>query len=1112
MYFSKQIIDVENINFLTGKTGAGKSTVIDALQIVLLGELNSRNFNKAANESSQRSLDSYLRADMDSKNPKTRRGKDFSSYIACQFVDEISGTRFVSGIVFDCHSDGNRREQFFIYNGVIPDHCFLIDRQTMDISALRGYLKTLPDAREVFYDSNTQYRNDLLAKWNVHNEQVCRMLKKAVSFRPIIDIQKFITENICDIPEKPDIESMQQNIRDYKRHEMLAKRQEEKLSALTEINRLFYEMQMSLDRLQVQRFLVLWAQKNDLSQQIEKLTIERNDCSAGIRKAQDEYEAIDKQIILKDQRKNELIADRERSDVFQEENRLRKQKDQLIQEQTQIIGQINDMVQEIKKESQVLCNLCSDISRWTKTVLLQDLLDASIKLSACCQLLLDCTVEYFSNVLEPFEAVQDATHVFSVCLRDSAFQINEQVKNLQDDLIRQREILDKLKNNIKDYPKSLIDVKEQLEMLLSKKHSKTVSVCILADELEIAEGYESWRGAIEGYLNTQKLYLLVDPSFYVEALAIFDALKRDFGKLSFGLIDVGKLREREKFSPWDDSLAKIIQTDNPLARSYIDFLLGRVVRCSHVSQLRKHKTAITEDGMLYQGYVARPIPKHIMEDTFIGRKAVALRMDRIKESIAILENDESTLLPINNVLNRRKDMEFLFTRRFLVEAQQKQEDFIRGLEITNEINAIDEKLSHLDLFWLDKINKEIKDINSELNSLRNRKEQCAVEKKGFEDKLHSLEYETLPDKYQVLNKTEDQLEEDFTAHYQQSIGLPRYEQEIERLKRPSAIAKNFSDNLQRTYNEVENAKTSLFSARNSYLRDFQPCSFKPDVLDNDEFETERKQLEESELPSYRKKIKKARESALEQFQNDFLAKIKSSIDQVREQVKNLNRALDGADFGTDRYRFIVERSPENADYYDMIMAPELMEWDGGLFALPFQQKYGALIDDLFGRIATSDDTELNARKQSELQQNIEIYTDFRTYLKFDLETTDSNGSKQLLSQTMNTKSGGETQTPFYIAVLASFAQLYRVNDKSGFGNTMRLVVFDEAFNKMDSDRIIESVRLLRKMHLQAIICTPPDKIPDIMPEADKTLYTYKDKYTMQILPYSKEIADKWSEN
>ena len=52
LYFSKELIEVGDINFLTGKNGAGKSTVIDALQIVLLGETNSRNFNQAANEKS----------------------------------------------------------------------------------------------------------------------------------------------------------------------------------------------------------------------------------------------------------------------------------------------------------------------------------------------------------------------------------------------------------------------------------------------------------------------------------------------------------------------------------------------------------------------------------------------------------------------------------------------------------------------------------------------------------------------------------------------------------------------------------------------------------------------------------------------------------------------------------------------------------------------------------------------------------------------------------------------------------------------------------------------------------------------------------------------------
>ena len=52
--YDRELIEFENINFLTGKTAAGKSTIIDALQLVLLGDTNGNFFNKAANERSVR--------------------------------------------------------------------------------------------------------------------------------------------------------------------------------------------------------------------------------------------------------------------------------------------------------------------------------------------------------------------------------------------------------------------------------------------------------------------------------------------------------------------------------------------------------------------------------------------------------------------------------------------------------------------------------------------------------------------------------------------------------------------------------------------------------------------------------------------------------------------------------------------------------------------------------------------------------------------------------------------------------------------------------------------------------------------------------------------------
>ena len=360
LYFSKELIEVGDVNFLTGKNGAGKSTVIDALQIVLLGETSPRNFNQAANEKSQRTLDGYLRADMDENNPYSRRGKDFSSYIACEFQDEVEGTSFVTGVVFDCRSDGSRQERFFIYVGTLPENCFIENDAAMEIPALRRYLKQ-NYARAEIYDTQKEYRRNMLSRWNVHNEQVLRMMKKAVSFRPIVDIQKFITENICDIPDKPDIEAMQQNIRDYKRHELLAQRQEEKLAALQGIGRLYREMHQAIDRWQVQSFLVLWAQKEIRQSQIQHLEQEKADCTANLTAAKERIREITTQITQKEDRRRELELACAQSSVFQEEEKLRGRKQALLDEREQLHREMQSLAQEIKKEALRLNNLCSAI-------------------------------------------------------------------------------------------------------------------------------------------------------------------------------------------------------------------------------------------------------------------------------------------------------------------------------------------------------------------------------------------------------------------------------------------------------------------------------------------------------------------------------------------------------------------------------------------------------------------------------------------------------------------------------------------------------------------------------------------------------------------------------
>ena len=1102
LYFSKELIEVDDINFLTGKNGAGKSTVIDALQIVLLGETNARNFNQAANEKSQRTLDGYLRADMDENNPDSRRGKDFSSFIACEFLDDAEGRQFVCGVVFDCRSDGSRQDRYFIYDGAIPADCFIRQGEAIDIPTLRAFLKAY-GVHAKLYDTHRQYQADLLAKWNVHNEQVLRMMKKAVSFHPIVDIQKFITENICDIPDKPDIQAMQQNIRDYKRDELLARQQEEKLAALQEIGRDYRQLQQAADRWRIHSFLTLWAKKETQQARIEQLEADEADFRKRLCGTEQTISSLTEEIGQKETRRRELELACAQSSVYQEEEMLSRQKNALVQEQQKLAGEAQALTLEIRREAGRIGRLCADIAHWdTEDALagVQQAAQAAQKAYAAFEAGDDAL---FARPLSLFETAQQAAAALTEAMRRTAHRLEDELAACKTEQDQIQTALSGLRRNIKDYPRGLRQLQNRLSEELERQLGHPVEISILADVLEITE--EAWRGAVEGYLNTQKFYLLVDPACYRAALTIFNRIKQDFGSHSFGLVDVGKLRERERLDPWADSLAKKVETGNDLARSYIDYLLGRVVCCAHVEQLRKHKTAITADGMLYQGYAARPLRRALMDDAFIGRRAVALRIQRLENDLRRITQTIQHWEPVFQRLSQKSEP--LFTHFFVQNTiRGRLDDYVRGLEIADEITRIEQQLSQLDLMWLNDQKQVIQALNTEIQSLNAKKEACFEEQGKLKEKIQQLAQELLPEQCQQLSALEASLQEAFSQEYLEQVGLPRYRQELARLKKPAVVYRNFEGHIAQTAAERDQARVRLIQARREYAEAFKPCAFHVDAADNAEYEEEQRILEESELPKYRDKIKAARESAMEQFQNDFLSKLKSSIDQVREQVRSLNKALRQAQFGTDQYQFRVDRNPDYADYYDMIMAPELMEGEGGLFALPFQQKYGKLIDELFSRIAMSDDEQVNARKQSELQQNIERFTDFRTYLKFDLETTDQNGSRQLLSQTLNTKSGGETQTPFYIAVLAPFAQLYQVNNPSSLAsNTVRLVVFDEAFNKMDSDRIVESVRLLRRMGLQAIICTPPDKLPDIMPQADKTLLVIKEKYRMHIKSWGKEI-------
>ena len=249
---------------------------------------------------------------------------------------------------------------------------------------------------------------------------------------------------------------------------------------------------------------------------------------------------------------------------------------------------------------------------------------------------------------------------------------------------------------------------------------------------------------------------------------------------------------------------------------------------------------------------------------------------------------------------------------------------------------------------------------------------------------------------------------------------------------------------------------------------------------NQYFDKELEELDQIRLPEYLEKIRDSKQKAYDQFRDDFIAKIKSNIEAVTQQLEELNDSLKKSVFGTDRYRFVKSPRPEYRNYYDMIMDDFNVVQGESIFSGLFHENHKEVIDELFSKLALDQDNGIKA---------LDEFTDYRTYMDYDIKITHEDGSYSLYSKVCEEKSGGETQTPFYVTVAASFVQLY--NNNIG-GEAIGLVMFDEAFNNMDDERIGAVLEFMNRLPLQIVIAAPPDKIQYIGPKMQETLLVLTD--------------------
>ncbi len=308
--FTNNTIDVDGNILITGENASGKSTLMDAIYYVLSGG-DQYHFNKAANESGQRNLETYMRGKLGSeKNPYLRPQNDVVSYIVLEYEDEKRRHSMVLGCEMEIIASTQPKNHFFVINNCkINDEDFIKDKQIVEYKSFKSNAKAMKYDFDELPDSKKDRRRKLakdIFKLDDH-KRYYDLLQNAICFKPISEVSTFVNGFLLE-EDNIELGSLREEIRSYQNIHKMVIREKEKIESLKEFTPKAEKYISNLDELRYFNAL-------RIDSKIEKLSYQINLANIKLKCLEDEYNGLK----LEEDSLNEN-RDRLRIEIHQLEN------------------------------------------------------------------------------------------------------------------------------------------------------------------------------------------------------------------------------------------------------------------------------------------------------------------------------------------------------------------------------------------------------------------------------------------------------------------------------------------------------------------------------------------------------------------------------------------------------------------------------------------------------------------------------------------------------------------------------------------------------------------------------------------------------------------------
>lgn len=1060
----------EYVNLFSGKSGSGKSTVMDAIQVILYGSFSPSFLNKAADDAkNRRSVLSYLRGEQ-KDGSANRKDCDFCSVIALEIED--TGTHIITciGIAFEVRKSDSEIKKFvyFSHSGKMPESEYLTEQgvcySNQEIKKLVSARTKSDDNRgkgEVnrIYGSKEAYLGTLydVILGYIDQNRFITMEKSAIALKMTNGTGQFIRDYMFPKNTSNTIATISEQLDSYRQIK-------EKIEDLRKRIELLSEIQASgkeLVRLQTD---IVRAEA-----MIRCIGIE--DLRARIQAAEDDKRNLAEKQEQCKKKVQELSASREEA------------QQKLIQVSADLkasdLGGKQQQYEELDERSRMLADntrqwqkILQGMKNWEEDDVITDYISNPV-LNMIAELNQGrVTEELCQNLHLKIESAKQNIEDEVEDYRDQRREIGKQLKE-------KKRLVDDMKHDRKPYDENLRSARSALSQQLSGRYGQTVKVQIFADLFDVQE--EEWKNAIEGRMGRLKHSLITEPQYAHEAAVLFRNMKQ------YENVDLinSKAIADSKPDCMEGSLYEAVKTQEAYVDVCLKRYLGHIIKCRSVEELEQVRDGVTPDCYSYSNFIFRHLKKKdYTTRACIGRRVSKARLAEYEKDVEELSRQEMQLDDLLRRLKEARDFECLKDEpSHYVKLSRAGEELAR---VNKKKMELEETIRSLREGAYKELEEKEQSLQKQVKMVQEELDQTQGELARLGSRIGELSGEN--------ESRRQQLEEKLQGY----VPNEALEQEVwELLKKQSGQAVINRKKAQvADLEEKEQAQAeTLRAARNRYIFAYPAGPFNGAETSNEAYEKLLEKYLTDFEPAYEEEFEKKCASIYKSLRENVIATIHGDIKAAKRHAYEINRLLRETNFSDSTYQIKIEPAKnENGQFFDMLMAEELDSknldnagFDGQIsfgedaFYQKYEQKIKLLTDKFMP--PKDEDEHLRAQKRKEMEQ----YADYRNYLSFSMfeQVTDEHGNvirENFVDDMAGRDSGGEGQNPKYVALLAGFAMLYMQQSKRD--SKIKLVLLDEAFSKMDQERSAVCLKYARKMDLQLIVCVPDERLQSLIRNVD----------------------------